>query len=96
MTSIRKRLVIWLLLGLSIMWVAAGAGVYYSVQQGELARLDARLAKLDNSIRLVTNILPRYMLSDDIKPPPKASDRGESPARDQKSQWFQGCKTTGF
>ncbi len=86
MTSIRKRLVIWLLLGLSIMWVAAGAGVYYSVQQGELARLDARLAKLDNSIRLVTNILPRHMLSDDIKPPPKASDRGESPARDQRSQ----------
>jgi len=86
MTSIRKRLVIWLLIGLSIMWVAAGAGVYYSVQRGELARLDARLAKLDNTIRLVTNILPRHMLSDDIKPPPKASNRGESPPRDQRSQ----------
>ncbi len=86
MTSIRKRLVTWLLLGLSIMWVAAGAGVYFSVQRGELARLDAGLTKMDSPIRLMTNMVPRHMLSDDIKPPAAAANREESPTRDQRPQ----------
>jgi two-component system sensor histidine kinase QseC len=83
MTSIRKRLVIWLLLGLSIMWVTAGAGVYYSVHRGELARLDARLTKLDSPIRFMTNMMPRHILSDDIRTPP-APDRDDSPPREQR------------
>lgn len=86
MTSIRKRLVTWLLLGLSILWIAAGAGIYYSVQRGELARLDARLTKLDSPIRVMANLIPRHILSDDIKPPPPVATPGDSPTRDQRPQ----------
>ncbi len=86
MTSIRKRLVIWLLLGLSLLWVTAGAGIYYSVHRGELARLDAKLYKLDGPIRFMTNMIPRHMLSNDIKSPLTNPDRDEIPPRDQRSQ----------
>jgi signal transduction histidine kinase len=86
MTSIRKRLVIWLLLGLSLLWVTAGAGIYYSVHRGELARLDAKLYKLDGPIRFMTNMIPRHMLSDDIKSPLSNPDRGDIPPREQRPQ----------
>ncbi len=51
MRSIRKRLVLWLLLGLAALWAAAGAGLYYTVRQSELTRLDVQLDKMENPAR---------------------------------------------
>ena len=44
MKSIRRRLTLWLLGGLGLLWIAAGAGVYVSVRQGLLKSIDAELA----------------------------------------------------
>lgn len=44
MKSIRRRLTLWLLSGLALLWLAAGAGIYVSVRQGLLKSLDAELA----------------------------------------------------
>ncbi len=51
MRSIRKRLVVWLLVGLAVLWATAGAGVYFAVKRGETARLDARLENLSGGVR---------------------------------------------
>ena len=53
MTSIRQRLFIWLLIGLSILWAIAGAGVYLAFKQSEIAKLDSELSKLEGTIRFL-------------------------------------------
>lgn len=53
MKSIRKRLVLWLLLGLSALWAAASAGIYYTVRHSELTKLDAQLNKVESVARMV-------------------------------------------
>jgi two-component system sensor histidine kinase QseC len=42
--SIRRRLTLWLLGGLALLWLAAGAGVYLSVRQSLIKSIDAELA----------------------------------------------------
>jgi signal transduction histidine kinase len=42
--SIRRRLTLWLLGGLALLWLAAGAGVYLSVKQSLIKSIDAELA----------------------------------------------------
>jgi signal transduction histidine kinase len=44
MRSIRRRLTLWLLGGLALLWLAAGAGVYLSVRQSLIKSIDADLA----------------------------------------------------
>ena len=44
MKSIRRRLTLWLLCGLSLLCLAAGAGVYLSVRQSLIKSIDAELA----------------------------------------------------
>ena len=44
MKSIRRRLTLWLLGGLALLWLAAGAGVYLSVRQSLIKSIDAELA----------------------------------------------------
>ncbi len=44
MKSIRRRLMVWLLAGLAILWIAASAGVYHSVGHSLIKSLDAELA----------------------------------------------------
>ena len=44
MTSIKRRLSLWLLGGLAVLWCAAGAGVYLSVRHSLHKSLDAALA----------------------------------------------------
>jgi hypothetical protein len=39
--SIRRRLTLWLLGGLALLWLAAGAGVYLSVRQSLIKSIDA-------------------------------------------------------
>lgn len=44
MNSIRRRLTIWLLSGLALLWLGAGGGIYFAVRQSLLKSLDAELA----------------------------------------------------
>ena len=53
MRSIRRRLVVWLLGGLALLWIVAGVGVYVSVRQGLLKSLDAELAADARTVRFV-------------------------------------------
>ena len=55
MTSIRQRLFIWLLIGLSILWAIAGAGVYLAFKQSEIAKLDSELSKLEGNDKISWN-----------------------------------------
>jgi len=44
MRSIRRHLTLWLVGGLGILWVAAGAGVFFAVREGLQKSVDAQLA----------------------------------------------------
>ena len=59
MTSIRQRLFIWLLIGLSILWAIAGIGVYLAVKQTELAKLDSELSRMEGSLRFIAMMSQR-------------------------------------
>jgi len=53
MPSIRKNLFIWLLLGLSLLWAIAGVGIYLSVRQGEIAKIDSELQRMEGALRFI-------------------------------------------
>jgi|TARA_B110000196_G_scaffold180024_1_gene154407 signal transduction histidine kinase len=53
MSSIRKNLFIWLLLGLTLLWAIAGAGIYLSVKQGEVAKIDSELQRMEGALRFI-------------------------------------------
>lgn len=53
MKSIRRRLVVWLLGGLALLWIVAGVGVYRSVRQGLIKSIDAELAADALTVRFV-------------------------------------------
>ena len=53
MSSIRKSLFIWLLLGLTLLWAIAGVGIYLSVKQGEIAKIDSELQKMESALRFL-------------------------------------------
>ena len=53
MRSIRKNLFVWLLLGLTLLWAIAGAGIYLSVKQGEITKIDAELQKMEGALRFL-------------------------------------------
>lgn len=59
MTSIRQRLFIWLLIGLSVLWAIAGAGIYLAVKQSELAKLDSDLLRMEGNIKFIGFISQR-------------------------------------
>ena len=54
MRSIRQRLTIWLLGGLALLWLGAGAGIYHAVKQSLLKSLDAELAVDSRIVRFVS------------------------------------------
>ena len=41
MKSIRRKLTVWLLGGLAMLWVVAGAGIYLAVRNGLVKSMDA-------------------------------------------------------
>lgn len=51
MSSIRNKLLLWLLPGLGILWGAAGTAIYYSVRHGLESQLDLELRELVNAAR---------------------------------------------
>lgn len=53
MTSIRHRLLLWLLPGLGLLWGAAGTAIYQSVRHGLKANLNAELRHLIGPARFV-------------------------------------------
>lgn len=53
MSSIRKNLFIWLLLGLTLLWAIAGAGIYLSVKQGEVTKIDSELQRMEGALRFI-------------------------------------------
>ena len=53
MPSIRKNLFIWLLLGLSLLWAIAGVVIYLSVRQGEIAKIDSELQRMEGALRFI-------------------------------------------
>jgi signal transduction histidine kinase len=53
MRSIRRRLLIWLLPGLGLLWGAAGTAIYYSVKNGLETKLDGELRALVNPVRFL-------------------------------------------
>ena len=54
MTSTRQRLTVWLLGGLALLWLGAGAGIYIAVRQSLLKSLDAELAVDSRTVRLAS------------------------------------------
>ena len=76
MTSIRQRLFIWLLIGLSILWAIAGIGVYLAVKQTELAKLDSELSRMEGSLRFIA------MMSQRTRGPVRPDHLITRPARD--------------
>ena len=53
MGSIRKNLFIWLLLGLTLLWAIAGAGIYLSFKQSEVAKIDSELQRMEGALRFI-------------------------------------------
>jgi signal transduction histidine kinase len=53
MRSIRRRLLIWLLPGLGLLWCGAGTAIYYSVKNGLETKLDGELRALINPVRFL-------------------------------------------
>ncbi len=54
MNSIRRRLTVWLLGGLALLWLGAGIGIYLAVQQSLLKSLDAELALDSRTVRFAS------------------------------------------
>ena len=80
MTSIRQRLFIWLLIGLSILWAIAGIGVYLAVKQTELAKLDSELSRMEGSLRFIA------MMSQRTRGPVRPDHLITRPTRDNFNQ----------
>ena len=59
MSSIRKRLFIWLLMGLSTLWAIAGIGIYLAVKKSELTKIDSELLRLQSAIRFFGGLSQR-------------------------------------
>ena len=53
MSSIKKNLFIWLLLGLTLLWAIAGTAIYLSVKQGEIAKIDSELQRMEGALRFI-------------------------------------------
>ena len=53
MSSIKKNLFIWLLLGLTLLWAIAGTAIYLSVKQGDIAKIDSELQRLEGALRFI-------------------------------------------
>ncbi|MCU0748305.1 MAG: ATP-binding protein [Akkermansiaceae bacterium] len=54
MKSIRRRLILWLLPGFAMLWLAGGTAVYFLFQASEFARIDNEIEDLERSVRLLT------------------------------------------
>ena len=83
MKSIRKRLILWLLLGLSVLWAAAGAGIYYTVHRSELTRLDAQLDKMEGVARYIIFTTSR---GPDSQPRTPRPDRSEGAGSNREAR----------
>ncbi len=59
MSSIRKNLFIWLLLGLTLLWAIAGAGIYLSVKRSEIAKIDYELQRMAGALRFIAGSTSR-------------------------------------
>jgi two-component system sensor histidine kinase QseC len=95
MTSIKRRLSLWLLGGLAVLWFAAGAGVYLSVRHSLHKSLDAALAVDARLARFTT----RGDTSDDDSAPrgrgPRLQDRLADYHDPQGGSYFQTWNSNG-
>jgi signal transduction histidine kinase len=53
MKSIRRRLLLWLLPGFAVLWLAGGTAVFFLFRASEFARIDSRMEDLERSVRLM-------------------------------------------
>ncbi|MEM9017469.1 MAG: hypothetical protein AAGC68_10685, partial [Verrucomicrobiota bacterium] len=83
MKSIRRGLTIPLLIGLAILWVVSGFGIYLSVRHSLVKSLDAEIAVDSSLIRAVTKIEneePRNPGKRRVQGPPPAYETPEGGA----------------
>ena len=92
MPSIRKNLFIWLLLGLSLLWAIAGVVIYLSVRQGEIAKIDSELQRMEGALRFIGGSSfrnPGGLLS---RLPPTREAAGR---RGGQARWQHGAEAEG-
>lgn len=53
MKSIRRRLILWLLPGFAVLWLAGGTTVFFLFRASEFARIDTRMEDLERSVSLM-------------------------------------------
>lgn len=53
MKSIRRRLILWLLPGFAVLWLAGGATVFFLFRASEFARIDTRMEDLERSVSFI-------------------------------------------
>jgi signal transduction histidine kinase len=53
MKSIRRRLILWLLPGFAVLWLAGGTAVFFLFRASEFARIDTQMEDLERSVSLM-------------------------------------------
>jgi hypothetical protein len=88
MRSIRRGLTLSLLCGLAILWLVAGAGIYFSVHHSLIKSLDAELAL---HARLV-----RFAARGDEDPPDNADNRAGARRLQDRIRLYKSNKKPGL